>query len=257
MTDTPDHIVLCLSQPSLSLRDEARMLAAVHGAARGVWPQPVTVVRLEGAAPGLVSALRAARDGGARHVRVLPTGFPMAANIRAWLPGAVAHFAATEGRDMRIDLAEPPEPEDAARALVALTTLARTRDARDASPSLGKPGWQFLPDFDAHILVCTGPRCAFRGAGTLQARLKVMLAEAGLSDRCLTTTTGCLYPCNQGPLIALYPAGSWYRVPDETALHRIVTEVIAGGGDAPDLLLAERPGSRRATPSSNPTRSTA
>jgi (2Fe-2S) ferredoxin len=198
--------------------------------------------------------LRAARDGGARHVRVLPTGFPMAANIRAWLPGAVAHFAATEGGTLRIELAEPPEPEDAAEALVALTAHARPQDARDATPSLGKPGWQFLPDFDTHVLVCTGPRCAFRGAGTLQARLKTMLAEAGLSDRCLTTTTGCLYPCNQGPLVALYPAGAWYHVPDETALHRLVTDVIAGGGDAPDLRLAERPGSRRVPLSSNPTR---
>ena len=158
---------------------------------------------------------------------------------------------------MRIELAEPPEPEDAAEALVALTTAVRTQDALKATPSLGKPGWQFLPDFDTHILVCTGPRCAFRGAGTLQARLKILLAEAGLSDRCLTTTTGCLYPCNQGPLIALYPGGDWFRIPDEAALTRIVTEVIAAGGDAPDLRLAERPGSLRSTRSPTETRKNA
>ncbi|NHB78463.1 (2Fe-2S) ferredoxin domain-containing protein [Rhodobacter calidifons] len=247
MTGTPDHIILCLSQPSLSSRDEARMLAAVHRAARSVWSPPVTVVRLEGTGPGLACALRAARDGGARHVRVVPTGFPMAANIRAWLPGAVAHFATTEGAAVRIELAEPPEPEDAAEVLVALSPTARTQDARDLTASLGKPGWQFLPDFDIHLLVCTGPRCAFRGAGPLLARLKARLAAAGLSDRCLTTSTGCLYPCNQGPLVALYPQGAWYRIPDEAALDRLVTEVIGRGSDLPDLRLAERPGSRRAT----------
>ncbi|MFN3647732.1 MAG: hypothetical protein ACK4S2_14690 [Gemmobacter sp.] len=35
-------------------------------------------------------------------------------------------------------------------------------------------------------------------------------------------------------------------MPDECALDRIVTEVIGAGRDAPDLRLAERPGSRRA-----------
>ncbi|MFN6979395.1 MAG: (2Fe-2S) ferredoxin domain-containing protein, partial [Gemmobacter sp.] len=49
-----------------------------------------------------------------------------------------------------------------------------------------------------------------------------------------------------GPLIAIYPQGAWYVVPDEAALNRIVTEVIGAGHDAPDLRLAERPGSRRA-----------
>lgn len=248
MTGAPDHIILCLSQPSLSGREEARLLAALHHAARQVYVQPVTVVRLEGSGPGLPCALRAARDSGARHVRVLPTGFPIAANMRAWLPGAVAHFATQEAGDMRIELADPPEPEEAAAALLPLTQSARIRDAHDAPASMGKPGWQYLPDFDTHILVCTGPRCAFRGAGTLQARLKQVLAKAGLSDRCLTTTTGCLYPCNQGPLVALYPRGDWFVIPDEAALTRLVTDVIGSGLDAPDLRLAERPGNARATP---------
>lgn len=246
MTTDPDHIILCVSQPSLSARDEARMLAAIHQAARQIYAQPLTVVRLEGSGEGLASALRAARDAGAGHVCVLPTGFPMAANIRAWLPGAVAHFAANEAGDMQIELATPPEPEDAAAALVPLTQSARVTSAQATRPSLGKPGWQFLPDFDTHLLVCTGPRCAFRGAGTLQLRLKQALAEAGLSDRCLTTTTGCLYPCNQGPLVALYPQGDWFHIPDEAALQRLVTDVIGQGLDAPELRLAERPGGLRA-----------
>lgn len=242
----PDHLIFCISQPSLSARDEARLLAALRHAAQKTAGPTVSTLRLEGTGTSLPTALRAARDAGAGHVRVMPVGFPMAANIMAWLPGAIAHFAATEGADMQVELAAPPETSAAADALLGVSLAAPVHDLSATRPALGSPGWQFLPDFDTHILVCTGPRCAFRGAGTLQARLKAQLAAAGLSDRCLTATTGCLYPCNQGPVLAIYPAGKWFHVPDEAALDRIVTEVIAGRGNAPDLQLAERPGSRRA-----------
>ncbi|MBQ1203386.1 MAG: (2Fe-2S) ferredoxin domain-containing protein, partial [Loktanella sp.] len=94
-------------------------------------------------------------------------------------------------------------------------------------------------------LFCTGPRCAFRGAAPLLGALKAQLAAAGIADRCLTTSTGCLYPCNQGPVIAVYPRGDWFHVPDDIALHRIVRDVLVAGGDAPDLRLTEKPGSRR------------
>ncbi|MFN4101646.1 MAG: (2Fe-2S) ferredoxin domain-containing protein [Pararhodobacter sp.] len=241
MSLAPDHLILCVSQPSLSARAEGRSLAALHRAGRTVFDGPVTAVRLEGPGPGLAAALRAARDGGARRVRVQPVGFPLAANILAWLPGAVAHFAATEAGDMAVDLADPPEPEEAAVALAPLLACCRSRDARTLRPALGKPGWQYLPAFDTHILVCTGPRCAFLGSGTLQARLKARLAETGLAERCLVTTTGCLFPCNQGPVLAVYPRGLWFRVPDEAALRALVCEVIGKGLDLPRLRLAQRP----------------
>lgn len=254
MTADADHLILCVSQPSLSARDEGRLLAALHRAGRSVLAGPVTALRLEGPGPGLAAALRQARDGGARRVRVQPVGFPIAANILAWLPGAVAHFAATEAGDMAVHLADPPEPEEVAMALAPLLAGCRSRDARMLRPALGKPGWQYLPDFDTHILVCTGPRCAFLGAGTLQARLKTRLAETGLAGRCLVTATGCLFPCNQGPVLAVYPRGLWFRVPDEAALDRILSDVVAAGGHAPDLALSERPGGRRVrTLSASPT----
>lgn len=241
-----DHLILCLSQPSLSAADEARYLAALRDAGGAAFGGPVTAIRLEGGGTDLVTALRTVRDSGAMRVRVQPVGFPMAANIMAWLPGAVAHFAHTEAQGMAIDLADVPDPALAAGGLIANALQSGVRDGGLAKPSLGKPGWQFVPDHDIHILVCTGPRCAFRGGGTLLARLKAMLTEQGLSDRCLTTTTGCLFPCNQGPVLALYPRNLWFAIPDEDALRALVCEVIGKGGDLPHLRLAQRFVPRRA-----------
>lgn len=236
-----DHVILCLSQPSLSAASARALLAAAEQAARAAVSCPVTALRLEGENPSLPEALDTARAGGAQRILVQPVGVPMAANILAWLPGAVSHWQEQAGPGVRVLLGQPPAPETVLPALVA-TALDSARLPADAVPaSLGKPGWQYLPDFDTHILVCTGPHCCFRGAGTLAQRLKAQLAAAGLARRCLTTSTGCIYPCNQGPVIALYPQGDWYRVPDESALERVVREAIGLGRRLPDLLLEDRP----------------
>lgn len=239
MTPACDYIIFCLSQPSLSAKDASTALAALRLAA-SQRDCPFQAIRLEGAGASLVEALRAAQRAGARSVRVQPVGFPIAANILAWLPGALAHWQQSEASAMQVWLGGQPDPAAILPAMVD-ACLERETPVSAAKPSLGKPGWQYLPDHDTHILVCTGPRCAFRGAGTLTARLKAMLAEEGLSYRCLTTTTDCLYPCNQGPLVAIYPRNHWYVLPDEEALRALVCEVIGKGDDLPQYRLAERP----------------
>jgi (2Fe-2S) ferredoxin len=243
----PDHIIFCLSQPSLSSKGAQDMLSALLQATKGM-DCPVQAIRLEGEGAGLADALRTAQTAGAKSVRVQPIGFPMAANLMVWLPGAVAHWQASQGAGTHVWLAAPPAPDAILPAMIAAALAGPApRPARDAKPSLGKPGWQYVPDHDTHILICTGPRCAFRGAGTLLSHLKEMLAGAGLSDRCLTTATGCLFPCNQGPLVALYPRNDWYLIPDEDALRGLVCDVIGKGGDLPHLRLAQRPARRVAS----------
>ncbi|WP_443089953.1 (2Fe-2S) ferredoxin domain-containing protein, partial [Yoonia sp.] len=51
----------------------------------------------------------------------------------------------------------------------------------------------------------------------------------------LVTTTGCLFPCNQGPSLVHYPAGHWYRIPDASALRRFVSEALVAGRILSDL----------------------
>ena len=244
MRQTPDHIIYCISQPSLSAANARDLLASLKKAATDIGC-PTQAIRLEGSGPGLPDALRLAKNAGALNVVVQPIGFAMGASILAWLPGAIAYWQTAEGEGVAVWLKDPPDPNAVLPAMIAVALDGPpARSAHGVKPSLGKAGWQYLPDHDTHILVCTGPRCAFRGAGTLTAQLKRALAEEGLSDRCLTTTTGCLFPCNQGPLIALYPQNAWYVVPDEDALRQIVREVIGKGADRPHLRLAVRPEKR-------------
>src|SRR5690606_28129572 len=91
--------------------------------------------------------------------------------------------------------------------------------------------------FRHHLIVCTGPRCHFRGAPNLKLALSEELARTGLADECLVATSGCLYPCNQGPLLAAYPRGEWYRLLDRADVDRFVEIVIGQNRPVPDLIV--------------------
>jgi (2Fe-2S) ferredoxin len=48
---------------------------------------------------------------------------------------------------------------------------------------------------------------------------------AGLGDRdVLVTHTGCLFPCNQAPVVCVQPDAVWYGGIDAEAARQIVTE---------------------------------
>ncbi|WP_179378185.1 (2Fe-2S) ferredoxin domain-containing protein [Jannaschia marina] len=222
-----------ISAPSLS----RGALTRLEAAARAATPGPVRLIRLEGTEPSLVDALDAMRAEGHRRIRVQPFGVPFPEGLLTWLPGVMADWR-TRGDNADTTLEMGPDPATDAGSLAAQATAALSRRARSVeatSPRLGKPGWADPPDFEFHLLVCTGPRCAVHGAASFTHLLKEELKEAGVFDRCLTTRTGCIYPCNRGPILALYPHGHWYRLPDRAAVRRFVADVLMAGGTADDL----------------------
>lgn len=228
----PDAVLFVVPGAATSAGALARLERAALAATTG----PARLVRLEGTGPSLIDALDAMRAAGHARIRVQPLGLPFPEGLAAWLPGVLAHWRGRgENADTALTLGpDPARDEGAVAALAAAALAGEARDAATARPSLGKPGWNDPPDFDVHLLVCTGPRCAVHGAGTLVRRLKDECAAAGVSDRCLIARTGCLYPCNRGPLVVLYPHGRWHRLPDDDAVRAFVRRVLVEGGDLPE-----------------------
>jgi (2Fe-2S) ferredoxin len=204
-----------VSAYSLSARAFERLQSACGATVDG----PVRLLRLEGTGPSLIEALDTLRQEGARDIRVQPLGVPFPKGLLNWLPGVLADWR-TRGANADTTVFFGPEP---------------AKSVDNVRPSLGKPGWNLPPDYDFHLLVCTGPRCAVHGASSFIDMLKTTLKEAGVFDRCLTTRTGCAFPCNKGPVLVLYPHGYWYRLPDGDATRRFVREVLVEGGTASDL----------------------
>ncbi len=229
-----DAVVFCLSQPNLNARREEALARLIAQACA----LPSAVVRLEGTGPGIGPVLSALADKGHRRILVQPLGLPFSPGLAAWLPGVLAHWSAQRNDpDTALFLGNETIADAGISAIVDAAVLGRDVIAiAYRKPSLGKPGWNAPPAFTHHILVCTGPRCQFHGAPNLKLALDAALNEAGVKKNCLIATTGCLYPCNQGPLLALYPRGEWFRLPDPAAVQRFVKTVIVEGGEVPDLV---------------------
>lgn len=224
-----------VSAYSLSTRAFDRLQSACGATADG----PVRLLRLEGTGPSLIEALDTLRQEGARDIRVQPLGVPFPEGLLNWLPGVLADWR-TRGAnaDTTVFLGPDPATDTDVLAQFVAGTLKHPEPAKSVDnvrPSLGKPGWNLPPDYDFHLLVCTGPRCAVHGASSFIDMLKTTLKEASVFDRCLTTRTGCAFPCNKGPVLVLYPHGYWYRLPDGDATRRFVREVLVEGGTASDL----------------------
>lgn len=102
--------------------------------------------------------------------------------------------------------------------------------------------WSCIPEHRYRVLLCNGPRCTRRGALPLWKMLRERLKAAGKLE-CAggvhITRTQCQFPCDQGPTLSVYPAGSWYRVRSEDDVQRLVQEQFVEGREVPELIMRQ------------------
>ncbi|EWC60905.1 putative 2Fe-2S ferredoxin CbiW [Actinokineospora spheciospongiae] len=93
--------------------------------------------------------------------------------------------------------------------VLAITVADRAVTGEEAG--LSSPAWDTAPGHGRHVLVCHGPRCSARGAAETAEALARALRERGVGvDGVLLTHTGCLYPCNHGPVVAVASDDQWW-----------------------------------------------
>jgi len=93
-----------------------------------------------------------------------------------------------------------------------------------------------MPTYRSHVLVCGGTGCMAGGSALVQARMKEELAKKGLDKEVLVVQTGCHGMCELGPIVVVYPEGTFYtRVqPDDAKV--IVEEHLYKGRTVERLL---------------------
>jgi NADH-quinone oxidoreductase subunit F len=84
-------------------------------------------------------------------------------------------------------------------------------------------------DIKNYVLVCTGGGCIASGALAVKDEINNELKKNGLEKKVSVFETGCLGPCAVGPVVVVYPEGTFYEnlKPQDAAL--IVGEHLMGG----------------------------
>lgn len=185
-----------------------------------------SVVRLEHSGDNMFDAIEDAVNNGATRIVLRPVGIPFSQSLRKWVPNAAADWLAQNPeRNIKLFFANDLDEDVELLKLIA----NRPYQGQPIEPKIdginGK-GWDTPPTFEHHLLVCTGPRCHMRGSFGILDPLKKEIARAGISTKCLVASTGCLFPCNNGPILVHYPKGDWYQLQSETDVAQFVQEVL-------------------------------
>jgi sirohydrochlorin ferrochelatase/(2Fe-2S) ferredoxin len=79
-----------------------------------------------------------------------------------------------------------------------------------------------------HVLVCANADCADRGSVPLLGALRRLIKEAGRDRDIRVTRTLCMGRCGEGPTVAVYPDGIWYRGVTEADAAELVEQHLLG-----------------------------
>ena len=81
----------------------------------------------------------------------------------------------------------------------------------------------------AHVLVCGGTGCKSAGSKEVQLEFAKQLEQKGLSDEVMIVETGCHGFCEHGPLVIIYPEGTFYcRVKPEDVEEIVESHLFKG-----------------------------
>jgi (2Fe-2S) ferredoxin len=102
-------------------------------------------------------------------------------------------------------------------------------------------------DYKRHVFLCLGPDCCKSEVGEeAWDALKRELKEKNLSlsagpNACYRTKVGCLRICNGGPIMVVYPEGTWYAGMTADRMPRFVRQHLVEGKPVEEWVFTNNP----------------
>ena len=87
-----------------------------------------------------------------------------------------------------------------------------------------------------HVLVCGNADCADNGSIRTLNALRARIKELGKRKEIVITQTMCMGNCADGPSVAVYPDGVWYKEVKDKDVDELVTEHLIGGSPVTRLI---------------------
>ena len=119
-----------------------------------------------------------------------------------------------------------------------LEELKAVRESMEGEVALRTHG-NASSKYERHVLVCGGTGCTSSGSPKLIAKLEEEFAAKGLTDKVQLVKTGCFGLCERGPILIVYPEGSFYSRVELDEIPRIVDEHLIGGNPVKEFLYEE------------------
>jgi NADP-reducing hydrogenase subunit HndC len=88
----------------------------------------------------------------------------------------------------------------------------------------------------AHILICAGAGCLSSGGNALKDVLAAELKKRGLDEEIRIVETGCMGPCDLGPVMLVHPEGTFYQRVTALDVPKLVEEHFIKGRPYAKLL---------------------
>ena len=124
---------------------------------------------------------------------------------------------ACDGCQYRSEIAGLPSQVGGLRALLYSVRHTLTHSQATMPIHLHKP-------LKKHVLVCGNADCVERGSLGLLEALRREVKGSGSAREIKVTRTACMGRCGEGPTVAVYPDGVWYRRVGEQDAPEIVSE---------------------------------
>jgi len=93
--------------------------------------------------------------------------------------------------------------------------------------------------FRAHILVCGGTGCRASASEAVHQEVVKEIAKKGLSNEVSIVETGCNGFCAAGPIMVIYPEGTFYQYVKAADVPEIISEHIVKGRPVERLMYRE------------------
>ncbi len=93
--------------------------------------------------------------------------------------------------------------------------------------------------YRAHVLVCGGTGCTSSGSAQLIERFEEQLKEKGIDKEVKVVRTGCFGLCEAGPVVIVYPEGTFYSRVKVEDVDEIVSEHLLKGRKVQHLVYVD------------------
>lgn len=185
------------------------------------------LAHLQLGSPSLHQSLDRYAGAGVERVRLVGVSLGTFSPGPSWLRRLAGHWVRTRpATSVVVEVA----PALVASADELRDAVLEGREVTGAEAGLSSPAWAEVPAYRHQVLVCRGPRCTAHASDVTAEALVLELMRHGQSDDdVLVTHTGCLFPCNHAPVVAVHPDDVWYGAVDPATARRIVTEHLVDG----------------------------